>query len=406
MTMATDDGKRPQPLEGVRVLDLTQIYQGPYASFMMAMAGAEVVKVEPHGGERTRRGGGAETPLAFAMLNSNKSSLTLDLKRPRGREVLLALAAKSDVLMENFAPGTMERLNLGWDVLREANPRLIYAAATGYGTFGPDWDQLAMDHTIQAAAGVMSITGERGGPPARAGGQVSDFMGGAHFYGAIVTALLGRAQTGIGTRVESAMIEAMYFNLSSEYSHYHRTGETPPRRGDKSAGQTAPFGRYPCRDGWIALICVSEPQWQSLARLIGRDDLAKSPEYEGMPNRSMHEDEINELIEAWTRERTRDEAFQAMRAARLPVAPVRDVPEVMADPHLHARGMLHDMQHPYMGDVTLPSSPLRLMEYDTIPLRFFPEPGQDSRSVLHEWLAMASDEVDDLIQDGVIASSD
>lgn len=393
---------KPQPLQGIRVLDLTQIYQGPYASFLMAMGGAEVIKIEPIGGERTRRGGGKDTPLAFAMLNSNKKSLTLDLKSERGKELLLSMVEKADVLIENYAASTMDRLGLGWDVLRARNPRLIYGSANGYGSFGPDWDQLAMDHTVQAMSGMMSITGEDGGPPARSGGQVCDFMGGIHFYGALVTALLGRERTGVGTMVESAMIEAIYFNISSEYSHYHRTGEIPPRRGDKSAGLTTPYGRYECKDGWVALIIVSEAQWKSLCRLIGRPELADDPAYEGNPNRNPMEPEINEMISAWTRTQTRDEAYEKMKAARLPIGAVRDVEEVMHDPHLHARGMLNTMQHPYMGEVVLPSSPLRLFDYETSPLQFFPEPGADGRAVLNELLGLSDGDLDDLASSGVI----
>lgn len=393
---------KPQALAGIRVLDLTQIYQGPYATFLMAMAGAEVIKIEPPGGERSRRGGGEETPLAFAMLNSNKKSLTLNLKSQKGKDLLLAMVEKADVLTENFAAGTMERLGLGWEVLRARNPKLIYGSANGYGSFGPDWDQLAMDHTVQAASGIMSITGETGGPPARAGGQTCDIMGGTHFYSALVTALLGRERTGQGTRVESAMIEAIYFNISSEYSHYHRTGQIPERRGDKSPGPVAPYGRYQCSDGWVALIIVSEPQWKSLCRLIGREELADDPAYEGNPNRHPKEEEINGMISDWTRDQTRDEVFARMRDARLPVAPVRDVAEVMNDRHLHARGMLNRMQHPYMGDVVLPSSPLRLFDYETSPLAFFPEVGANNRDVLADLLGMSEGEVQTLADEGVI----
>lgn len=392
----------PQPLAGIRVLDLTQIYQGPYATFLMAMGGAEVIKIEPPGGERTRRGGGENTPLAFAMLNSNKKSLTLDLKQQKAKDLFLDMVETADVVTENFAPGTMDRLGIGWEAMRARNPKLIYGSANGYGSFGPDWDQLAMDHTVQAASGIMSITGETGGPPARAGGQVCDFMGGIHFYGALVTALLGRERTGQGTRVESAMVEAIYFNISSEYSHYHRTGEIPPRRGDKSAGQTAPYGRYECSDGWVALIVVSEPQWKSLCRLIGCEHLADDPDYAGPVLRNAREAEINALITAWTRNQTRDEVFGRMRAARLPVAPVRDVAEVMNDRHLHARGMLHRMEHPYMGEVVLPSSPLRLFEYGPEPLRFFPEAGQDSAAVLTGWLGLSEGDIGELAAEGVI----
>jgi crotonobetainyl-CoA:carnitine CoA-transferase CaiB-like acyl-CoA transferase len=227
-------------------------------------------------------------------------------------------------------------------------------------------------------------------------------MGGIHFYGALVTALLGRERTGQGTRVESAMVEAIYFNISSEYSHYHRTGEIPPRRGDKSAGQTAPYGRYECSDGWVALIVVSEPQWKSLCRLIGCEHLADDPDYAGPVLRNAREAEINALINAWTCNQTRDEVFAKMRAARLPVAPVRDVAEVMNDRHLHARGMLHRMHHPYMGEVVLPSSPLRLFDYEQEPLRFFPEAGQDSAAVLTEWLGLAEGDISALAAEGVI----
>ncbi len=391
-----------KPLEGVRVLDLTQFYQGPYAAYLMAMAGAEVVKIEPIGGERTRRGGGADTPLAFAMLNGNKRSLTLDLKGARGRELFLALAEKTDVVIENFAPGTMDRLGLGWEVLRGLNPRLIYGTATGYGISGPDRDQLAMDHTIQAACGIMGLTGEADGLPARAAGQICDFMGGAHLYGALLTALLGRERTGHGTLVEIAMLETMYFSLASEYSHVQRTGELPPRQGAKSAANSAPYGRYQCRDGWVSMLCVSEAQWQSLLRLIGRADLADDPDYESGPKRHLREDEVNAMIEAWTGTRTRDEVYRGMREARIPVAPVRDLNEVMNDPHLHARGMLHRRTHPDMGDVVLPASPLRLHDYPAGEVALFAEPGADGAGVLADWLAMSAGDIDALRRDEVI----
>ena len=288
-----------KPLDGIRVLDLTQIFQGPYATFLMALAGAEIVKVEPRAGERMRQGVGAKTTLAFAMLNSNKKSLTLDLKHPRGKELLKSMAEKADVLIENFAAGTMDRLGLGYDVMREINPRLIYASGTGYGLTGPDKDLLAMDHTIQAAAGVMSITGEAGGPPARAGGTPCDIMGGIHLHAGVLQALLARNLTGKGTRVETAMVEAMYFTLTSDLGAYHRTGKLPERRGDKTPANTAPYGRYRCKDGWIAVICVSEAQWERVLQVVGREELIGNPDYEGREKRHAREAEINAMIEDW-----------------------------------------------------------------------------------------------------------
>lgn len=390
------------PLQGIKVLDLTQIYQGPYASFLMAMAGAEVVKVEAHTGDRIRRNGGTETPLAFAMLNSNKKCITLDLKHPKGKALLKKMAKEADVMLENFAAGTMDRLGLGWEVMHELNPKLIYGTATGYGVTGPDKDQLAMDHTIQAAAGVMSVTGETGGPPARAGGTPSDIMGGIHFYAGILSALLARNATGKGTRVEVAMQEAMYFVLSSEYASYHRTGELPERRGDKTAANSGPYGRYECQDGWIALIVVSEPQWQRLAALIGRPELGEDPAYNSGALRHDHEAEINAMIGAWTAGRSKDEAYRAIRDNRIPVAPVRDVSEVMNDVHMHERGMLNRMTHPLLGDVILPSSPIRLSEFPPTPLEGFHEPGDDNVEVLADWLGLDEAEIAALTDEKVI----
>jgi CoA:oxalate CoA-transferase len=376
------------PLSGIKVLDLTQIFQGPYASYLMAMAGADVVKVEPPEGERMRQRGGAETPLSFAMLNANKRSLTLDLKKPRGKELLKDMAREADVLLENFAVGTMDRLGLGWDVMHALNPRLIYGSATGYGLTGPDRDLLAMDHTVQAASGLMSITGEAGGPPARAGGTPCDIMGGIHLYAGVLQALLGRNATGKGTRVEVAMVEAMYFTLASDLAGYHRTGTLPERRGDKTPANTAPYGRYRCKDGWIALICVSEAQWARVLDVVGRPELKGNPDYGSREQRHARETEINAMIETWSQALPRDEAFAILRENRVPVAPIRNLEDVKNDPHMHARGTLQRMTHPAMGEIVLAYPPFRLSEYERPPIEFFPEPGADSAEALHDWLGL------------------
>ncbi len=391
-----------QTLTGIRVLDLTQIYQGPYASFLMAMAGAEIVKVEPQGGERLRRGGGENTPLAFAMLNSNKRSLTLDLKHQRGAALFKSLAERADVVLENFAPGVMDRLGLGYEVLKRLNPRLIYGSATGYGLSGPDRDQLAMDHTIQAASGVMSLTGEEGGPLSRSGGTPCDIMGGVHLYAGVMEALLARERTGRGTRVEIAMIETMYFTLSSDLTYLAATGELPKRRGDRTNTTTTPYSRFPCTDGWIALMCVAEVHWVRLLEVIGRTDLIGHPDYEDNPKRFAREAEINEMIATWTETRTQDEAIDAMREKKIPSAPVRNLEVVRNDPHMHERGMLKRMTHPYLGEMVLPRSPIRMSEFEMSELAFFPEPGADKTTILSDWLGLVADEIADLQAAGVI----
>jgi CoA:oxalate CoA-transferase len=391
-----------QPLNGIRVIDLTQIYQGPYAAFLMAGAGADVIKVEPPGGERLRGRGGADTPLSFVMLNSNKQSVTLNLKAPRGKDLLKRLVADADVLLENYAPGVMDSLGVGWEVLHDINPRLIYASGTGYGLSGPDRDQLAMDHTIQAASGVMSMTGDPDRPPARAGGAPSDIMGGIHMYAGVMTALIGRSATGKGTRVEVSMLEAMYFTLSSEFAAYHASGELPVRSSGRSPAGASPYGRYRCRDGWIAIICVAETHWQSICRVIGRADLLADEAYSAAHLRKKRQDEVDAIIEAWSSALPRDVAFAAMREAKVPVAPVRNLEEVRTDPHLHARGMLRWMTHPALGEIVLPSSPIRYSEYDPHDVVFFPEPGADNDRIYGGRLGLSAVEIEALAADGVI----
>lgn len=391
-----------KPLAGIRVIDLTQIYQGPYAAFLMAGAGADVIKVEPPGGERLRGRGGAHTPLSFVMLNSNKRSVTLNLKAPRGRDILKRLAAEADVLLENYAPGVMDNLGVGWEVLQALNPRLIYGSGTGYGLTGPDRDQLAMDHTIQAASGVMSMTGDPDRPPARAGGAPSDIMGGIHMYAGVMTALVGRAATGKGTRVEVSMLEAMYFTLCSEFAAYHASGELPVRASGRSPAGAAPYGRYRCQDGWIAIICVAESHWEAICRVIGREDLLADEAYGAAHLRKKRQEEIDGLIEAWSSRLPRNEAFAAMRDAKIPVAPVRNLEEVRTDPHLHARGMLSTMTHPDLGEIVLPSSPIRYSEYEGHEVTFYPEPGADNEVVYGNELGLAAGELEALRADGVI----
>lgn len=393
----------PLPLEGVRVIDLGQIYQGPYATFLMAMAGAEVIKIEPVGGERLRGSAGrATTAMSFAMLNSNKKSVTLNLREQRGKELLIALAKEGDVVLENFAPGVMDRLGVGQEVLRAANPRLIYATGTGYGISGPDRDQLAMDHTIQAASGIMSLTGEPGGPPLRAGGAPVDIMGGTHLYGSVVTALLQRTVTGEGALVEVSMEEAMYFALCTDMTAYHRTGKIPTRTGNRTPSLVTPYSIYACADGHVAIICVTDTHWLRTLDVLGREDLRDDPRFENARTRNENEAVITELMEAWCGARSRDEAFNALSDARIPVAPVRDIEEVRTDPHMHERGMLEWRNHPDMGEIVLANSPIRFPEQGLNEIRFFPELGAHNEEIYSGLLGLSEGELNDLRQQEII----
>lgn len=391
-----------QPLEGIRVLDLGQIYQGPYAGFLLGKAGAEVIKVEPPTGERLRGPGGENTPMAFALLNTNKKSITLDLKHPRGREIFMALVRHADVVLENFAPGVMERLGLGHEMLRAQNPRLVYATGTGYGISGPERDQLAMDHTIQAVSGLMSITGAADGPPTRAGGAMIDILGGTHLYAAIVTALMGRERSGAGTLAETAMLESMYFALCTSWSDYHRTGNVPGRTGNRTPSVVTPYGNYECADGWIAIICVTNEHWERLTEVIGREELKEDPSFATARSRFEQEASINDMINDWCAKHSRDEAYRLMREKKIPVAPVRTLDEVEDDAHMHARGMLEQRTHPEMGDIVLANSPLRFPEIGLNEINFHPALGEHNDEIYRGVLDLTDDDLASLKEQQVI----
>ncbi|MEO3388005.1 CoA transferase [Mesorhizobium sp. CAU 1741] len=351
------------PLAGIRVLDLTQIYNGPYATFLMAMAGAEVIKVEPIGGEYLRRrdaSSGAAMP--FAMLNACKDSISLNLKSARGRELFLELVDTADVVAENYSPGVMDRLDLGWETLSARNPRLIVASGSGYGQDGAYQDMMAMDLTVQAMSGLMSVTGNADGPPMKSGAAVCDFGGGIHMYGAIMTALFERERTGRGSRIDIAMLDSVLMTMASNIGMlFGARKDIPLRTGNRHGGLSlCPYSVYPTSDGHIAVICNAERHWAALARCMGREELATDPRTLTNRERVTNMDFVDTTISAFTATRTTEELAAMLRAARVPSAPVRDLPDVLADEALHERGLLVRVEHPDFGTVSLPRSPIRL----------------------------------------------
>ena len=392
-----------QPLVGVRVIDLGHVYQGPYATLLMALAGAEVIKVEPLAGERIRQPRGGDPSLAFAMMNANKKGVTLDLKQPRGRELLIELAKCCDVLVENFAPGVAERLGLGAEVLRRENPRLVYASGSGYGATGPDREQLALDLTVQAMSGLMSMTGKPEDPPLRAGGVVVDILGGIHLYGAIVTALLGRERTGQGTTVEVAMQESVYFAFATQLASLHQTGRVPGRGGNRPDGiASAPYNVYPTKDGHIAILCLTEEHWRRLLDAMGRRDLEDDPRVATRADRATNAEFVDRIVTDWSASVTRSEAGRLVREHRVPAGVVRNLEEVMNDPHMHERGMLRWVDHRDMGRVVLPNSPLRFPDLGQVELEPYPRLGEHNAEVYGDLLGLSDDELSSLRRDGVI----
>jgi CoA:oxalate CoA-transferase len=396
---------RPLPLAGVTVVDLSQIYNGPYATFLLAAAGAEVIKIEPPGGESLRRRGvvgGAALP--FAMLNGFKKSLVLDLKTEDGKAILRELAAGADIVVENFAPGVMDRLGLGCDALQAINPRLIYAQSSGYGSSGPYRDYPAMDLTVQAMAGVMSITGFPDRPPVKAGPALCDFFAGTHLYGAIVTALYERERIGTGRRVEVAMLDAVYPSLSSSLGlHFGSGGDVPTRTGNRHGGLAeAPYNVYPTRDGFIAIICVGEGHWRALLTAMERPDLADDPRFGSLKDRVAHVEEIDRIVGGWTSGFDKQPLFELLMRHRVACAPVRDLDEVVNDPHLHDRGTLQWIDHPDLGRIVVQHSPLRFDGSELRPLAPSRRLGADAEAILEERLGRAPEAVAALKAKGVI----
>lgn len=393
------------PLSGIRVLDLTQIYNGPYATFLMAMAGADVIKVEPPGGEFLRRRdarSGAGVP--FAMLNANKRSISLNLKTERGRDLFLDLVRSADVIAENYAPGVMDRLGLSYDAVSAINPKIVYASGSGYGIDGPYRDYPAMDLTVQAMSGVMSITGFTENAPVKSGAALCDFFGGVHLYGAIVTALFRRERIGKGARIDVAMLEAVYPSLASSIGMtYGQRHDIPLRTGNRHGGLSlCPYNVYPAADGFIAIICNSDKHWLSLLTAMGRDDLKTSPDYLAMRDRVKNMTVVDEMLGAWTAKSPKQSLFEHLIAHRVPCAPVRDLHEVLKDRHMHERGTLLEIDHPEYGPITVSRSPLHFVGLPQAEYQPSPPYAAHNYDVMRELLNLESAQVDALQKEGVL----
>ena len=392
--------------EGVVVLDLGQIYNGPYCTLMLAQLGATVVKVEPLEGEtlRSRARAGVDTH-EFTMLNSSKASMAVDLKSAEGREVFLELVRRADVLVENFRLGTMARLGLGADRLLQENPRLVYATGKGYGLDGPYAHLPAMDLTVQAMSGVIASTGFPDGPPVKAGPALMDFLGGIHLFAGVASALYQRDRTGRGQVVEVAMHDAVYPTLASPLGAIYNdhVGDVPERTGNRHSGLAlAPYNVYEAADGWIAVFCVTDRHFVALAGCMGQPELVDDPEMRTNRDRAAHMERVDAVVGDWLRGRGRWEAADELQRAGVPCAPVLRVAEVADDPHLRARGTIRDVEHPVRGTVPVPVTAIRMGDSPVEELRPAPLLGQHTDEVLRGLLGYGDDRVAGLRERGVV----
>ena len=391
-------------LDGVLVLELGQIYAGPYCTHLLRSLGATVIKIEPFEGEPIRwRSSGQTSGQAFLMLNAGKQGVRLNLKKPRGRELFLELARQADVVVENFAEGVLERLGIGWDVLHQTRPELVLASGRAYGRHPAAEGLRGMDVTVQAMSGIVSSTGFPDGPPVKAGGAVADFAAGTHLATAVLAALFQRERTGRGQHVEVAMQDAIVPTLTSNFAGLLESdGDFPERTGNRHGGLSiCPYNIYPAASGWIAILCLRPKHWSDLCRVMDRPDLAADPLLATPAGRVQKMNEVDTAVTAWTSRLDKDEAFHLLQQADIPSAPVRQLNEVLHDPVLRDRGMLAAIGD---GDraCTVLGSPLHLADSPTRPTWPAPLLGEHTTEVLRDRLNLSDDEINQLTADEVI----
>src|SRR5262245_31736651 len=400
-------------LEGVKVVDFTQFEAGPSCTESLAWLGAEVVKIENPGrgdpGRRLRPGKPDDDPWYFHQFNANKKSLTLNLKAPRGLEIVRGMLAKADVMIENMAPGTIERLGLSYDEVKKINPGIIYCQVKGFGTGSPYERNLAFDMIAQAAGGPTSVTGEAGQAPVKPGPSFGDTGTGMLMAISILGALYKRAQTGQGRRLHVAMQDAMIHYMRVPFSRTPLTGKAPARGGSAASqpGGLVPSALYPCKPGgpndYVYVFCsrANPEHWQRLLKGMGREDLGGDARYDTQQARSQRGAEVDEIIAAWTRMHSKQEAMRLFGAAGVPAGAVFDTLELMNDPSFAERGIMQTIDHPTTGKVKVPSWPVR---FDGAPAKVEPSPllGQHVDDVLGAWLGMRADELAALREEGIV----
>ncbi len=392
------------PLEGIKVIELAQIMAGPTAGMMLADMGADVIKVEKlPGGDDTRsytEPSIAGESAAFMMMNRNKRGIAVNLKTPGGLEVVKRLLADADVVTENYRKGTLEKLGLGYDVLKELNPRLIYCAVSGYGRTGPYADKPGFDLIAQGFAGIMSVTGEPGGPPAKSGTSIADINAGIFAALGIVSALLARSRTGRGQFVETSLMEAAIQQTYWQAAIFFATGVNPGPSGSAHI-LTAPYQAFPTADGWINVGGANQPNWERIVKVIGRSELASDPRFRTNGDRMRNIEALTPLIAERLRTRASADWIREFEAAGVPVGPVNRIGDMLADPQVLARDMVVEVDHPKAGRVSAIGHPIKFSETPGAVTRAAPLLGEHTRSVLLG-LGYTDGEVDELAHAGAV----
>jgi CoA:oxalate CoA-transferase len=378
---------QPGPLSGITIIDLSRILAGPYCTLLLAELGARVIKVEPPAqGDDARQYGPFKNGKStyFASVNRGKESIALDLKSPAGREVFDRLLDKGDALVENFRPGTMERLGYGWESLHPRYPRLIYAAASGFGHSGPYSHYPSYDMVVQGLGGIMSITGHPGMPLTRIGTSIGDLAGGLYTAIALNAALLHRERTGEATKVDVALFDCQLALLENAIMRYTTTGEIPGPMGARHPSIT-PFEAFHTGDGDLIIAAGNDGLFVKLARALDRADLATNPLFETNTRRNQHQEALRAEIEGVLRTESTEHWIGVLEGAGVPCGPVNNVEQALAHPQTAARNMLISVEDPVTGPLKLAGNPMKLSDFADPPNRSpAPDLDADRDKILHE----------------------
>jgi CoA:oxalate CoA-transferase len=396
----------PGPLEGITILDLTWVLSGPYAAMVLCDLGAEVIKLE-----RPPRGDVARTTLPivngesgyFFSINRGKKSMSVDITKPEGKELFLRLIERVDVVMENFTPGTMDRLGLGYETLRARNPRVVYAATSGFGQTGPDRLRPALDIVVQGMGGVMSITGYPGGPPARPGLSLGDIAGGLFTAIGVLAALHERERSGEGQMVDVSMLDCQIAILENAFMRYFISGEVPGPIGTRHPSAT-PFQAFPTKDGYVVL-AVSwgvENQWELFCALIDRPELITDERFDTPHARTANHAQLEPLLNEALMQRTTQEWLKEFDAIGLPCGPLNNIAQAAAMPQVKARDMLIEVDHPQIGKLPLANTPVKLSRTPGGIKGTSPALGQHTDESLRALLGVSDEEIARLRDAGVI----
>ena len=404
--MTQTSQSKSKPLSGIRIVDFTRFFAGPYCAQLLGDLGAEVVKVElPGNGDPLRIQGPPflhGNGITYYATNRNKRSLTLDMQTEEGKKVARRLCLKADVVLENFRPDVMPRLALDYESLAKEHPRLVYASISGFGADGPDMNLGAFDLTIQAVGGYMSITGERDRSPIKLGTSAFDMLAGMNCHAAILAALLQRSVTGKGQKVETSLLEAEVAFLVNAALEYLITGVEPQKWGSEHA-QQVPYKAFKTADGWAVIGAGFPNFYASFCKLLGREDLLTDPRFADMPGRVKNREVLYQILDAEVAKHKTDKLIAGLEAAKVPCSPVNNMQQVFSHRQVKHRGMQQTLHHPVYGEVPSLGAAAKYSGFEvTAGWTAPPLLGEDTDAVLREWLALNDGELAELRQAKVI----